>query len=571
MAEQKNCKVCQTGFVVEDDEIKFLDDVSPEINGKKFNIPTPGLCPICRSRNRLVYRNLRNLSKRKDDATGKEIFTHFDETVRFPVYDADYWWGDEWDGLKYGRDYDSSRSFFEQFGELYNVAPASGRYIVNVEDCDYTNGIDNCKHCFLAFNISRSEDCYYLSDVQSSTNCVDCLAIQDCELCYECIRCMNCYDLKYSIRCNNCRESMFLSDCQSCSNCIGCVNLTNKQNYIFNKQVTPEEFATRAKELENLDNIERFREKFNKFQLDFPKRYYYGVKTENCSGDDISNAKNAKNTFYAANVEDVKSCNFVFNAKNCMDYDLYGDNSTWIYQGLAQGENCSKNIFCMQTWSGCNDNMYCNLIVGCKNCFGCSSLKHKQYCILNKQYTREEYEALVPKIIEKMKQDGEWGQFFPFSMSPFAFNETFAYEYYPLDKDKIAELGCRYKEPTDLVPNNLETIDSATLPEVIDGVTEDICNKVIKCKESGRLYQIQKGELAFYQAKKIPLPQHHSEIRHMKRVEQRNPYRLWPRNCSCTGECQQHQGQCPNKFETTYSPERPEKVFCEKCYQNIIK
>jgi hypothetical protein len=32
-------------------------------------------------------------------------------------------------------------------------------------------------------------------------------------------------------------------------------------------------------------------------------------------------------------------------------------------------------------------------------------LKNKSYCILNKQYTKEEYEKLVSKIIEKMMKD----------------------------------------------------------------------------------------------------------------------------------------------------------------------
>jgi hypothetical protein len=569
--ENKKCTLCLNDFIVEDDEIKFLDDVSPEINGQKFNIPTPANCPTCRSRNRYAYRNMRNLSKIQDPNSDNQMFTHFDETVKFPVYSTEYWWSDAWDGLQYGRDYDFSRKFFDQFKDLYEIAPAPGRYILNVEDCDYTNGNDNSKHCFLAFGISRCENCFYGTDLQDSRTCLDCLAIQNCELCYECVRCMDCYDIKYSIRSNNCRESYFLSDCRSCSSRIGCVNLSNKQYYIFNEQKTKEEFEAKAKQLENHDNIAKFREEFNKFQLGFPKRYYYGVKTENCTGDDISNAKNAKNTFYASEVEDIKHCTFMFRAKNCMDYDIYGDNSQWIYQGLAQGENCSRNIFCMQTWANCNDNMYCNLIVGCKNCFGCSGLKHKQYCIFNKQFTKEEYESLVPKIIEKMKQDNEWGQFYPFSMSPFALNETTAQEYYPLSKEQINELGGRWKEPTDLVPTNLETVDSSTLPKTIDEVSEDICSKVIKCKESGRLYQIQKGELAFYQSKKIPLPQFHSEVRHAKRVEQRNPYLLWKRDCSCQGECEQHQNQCPNKFETSYSPDRPEKVFCETCYQNVIK
>jgi hypothetical protein len=35
-------------------------------------------------------------------------------------------------------------------------------------------------------------------------------------------------------------------------------------------------------------------------------------------------------------------------------------------------------------------------------------LHDKSYCILNKQYTKEEYEELVPKIIEKMMKDDEW-------------------------------------------------------------------------------------------------------------------------------------------------------------------
>jgi hypothetical protein len=349
------------------------------------------------------------------------------------------------------------------------------------------------------------------------------------------------------------------------------VNLANKQYHILNKPVSSEEFAAKMKELESAEAIEKFAKEFDEFQLAFPKRYYYGSKIENSSGDDIRNARNAYMTYFSDDVEDCRYCNYVFNAKNCMDYDIFGDNSSWIYNCIATGENCSNNIFCMHTWVGCSNNIYCNLISGCKDCFGCCGLKHKQYCIFNKQFSKEEYESLVPKIIEKMKSDGEWGEFFPINMSPFAFNETLAQEYYPLSKEKIAELGCRYKEPSDLVPSNAETIDSSTLPDTIDEVGEDICSKVIKCKESGRLYQIQKGELGFYQAKKIPLPKVHSEVRHMSRVKKRNPYLLWHRDCACTGECQQHQGKCPNEFETSYAPERSEKVYCESCYQNIIK
>ena len=44
--------------------------------------------------------------------------------------------------------------------------------------------------------------------------------------------------------------------------------------------------------------------------------------------------------------------------------------------------------------------------------------------IFEKSYSEEEYNELVPKIIEHMKGGGEWGEFFPISHSPFGYNET---------------------------------------------------------------------------------------------------------------------------------------------------
>ncbi len=34
-----------------------------------------------------------------------------------------------------------------------------------------------------------------------------------------------------------------------------------------------------------------------------------------------------------------------------------------------------------------------------------------------------------------MMQDGEWGEFFPATMSPYGYNESEAMEYYPIDKE----------------------------------------------------------------------------------------------------------------------------------------
>ena len=58
--------------------------------------------------------------------------------------------------------------------------------------------------------------------------------------------------------------------------------------------------------------------------------------------------------------------------------------------------------------------------------------KKGSYSIFNKKYSKEEYEILHARIVEHMKNTGEWGEFFPHWASPFAYNETAAQEWFPL-------------------------------------------------------------------------------------------------------------------------------------------
>lgn len=47
----------------------------------------------------------------------------------------------------------------------------------------------------------------------------------------------------------------------------------------------------------------------------------------------------------------------------------------------------------------CTESNYAQFCHNSNNLFGCISLRKKDYCILNKKYTKEEYHALVPQII----------------------------------------------------------------------------------------------------------------------------------------------------------------------------
>lgn len=94
-------------------------------------------------------------------------------------------------------------------------------------------------------------------------------------------------------------------------------------------------------------------------------------------------------------------------------------------------------------------------------------LRNKQYCILNKQYSKEEYETLVPQIIEKMITDGERGESFDPRIAPFGYNESLADEHFPRDKETALAEGyrrCDYEAP---FPQIGESIVGSALPDSI--------------------------------------------------------------------------------------------------------
>lgn len=120
-----------------------------------------------------------------------------------------------------------------------------------------------------------------------------------------------------------------------------------------------------------------------------------------------------------------------------MDTEQWGDNLERAYEICQVGENAYSLYFSVACWGNVSQLLYCLYCVNnVKNCFGCVGLKSVEYCIFNKQYTKEAYEELVPKIIEKMMKDGEWGEFFPRSLSHFGYNHTVNMDKYPLTREQ---------------------------------------------------------------------------------------------------------------------------------------
>ncbi len=91
-------------------------------------------------------------------------------------------------------------------------------------------------------------------------------------------------------------------------------------------------------------------------------------------------------------LEDSYYCYNAQNSKNCCDC-LFVYNCELCYQ-CVHCEHCYNTDFALNS-QNCVDSAFLEDCTDCKNCLLCFNLKHKQYCILNQQYTKEEYEKLL--------------------------------------------------------------------------------------------------------------------------------------------------------------------------------
>lgn len=488
--------------------------------------------------------------------------------VPFPVYYITEWFSDKWNPLDYGQDFDFNRSFFEQFKELSDKVPRFHAFIDPTVsfNSDYTNAVIGMKNCYLVTQGTDCENCFYSRGIHDSKDCCDCLRTNKSELCYENINAFQNYKCFYCQDCSNCAECYFSSDLRGCKNCFGCHSLQQKQYCIFNKQVTQEKWRQFMKEVSfGYSETEKYKKRSEKIRLQIPHKHAHLLNCDNCTGDHLVESKNAKQCYDSKALEDCSYCyEMTLGAKDCFDFSMTGRDCELVYEAMGCGystknsafiSNCRQNVFGLYYCDSCFPQV--------NNCFGCIGLKNAQYCILNKQYSKDEYEKMVAKIIGHMSSIGEWGENLPAELSPFAYNRTLAFDYFPLKKDEATARGLKWQDKEQFEYDG-EFIEANPDIKAYDEQAEvnHLLAGVLKCEMSGKPYKINPLELAFYIQNGLPVPQKHYETRYLDRIAKRNPRQLYHRKCMNEG--------CENEFETTYAPDRPERIFCETCYQKEI-
>lgn len=577
IVEWKTCAVSGVEFPIYQSDLDFYAKISPTFAEQRFEIPTPTLCPEERQRGRVYFRNERKLYKNKCAATGKSTISSYNPDILYKIYDQAYWWSDARDPMDYGFEFDFSKNFTEQFDFLLKDIPHSALCSIGSENSDYTNFALNVKNCYLVFGGGGNEDCLYCNMISWWSNDVDSLSIFDSQECYQCIWVKWCHGCSYIVDSNNCSWCILVEDCNGCNDCIMCVWLSNQRYYFHNQYVWPE----KIKELKNnisslLDKASNIYHTFVALKSTQVKVNSHMLNSQNCWWEIINDSYNCIDGFNINNCENCKHVSFLHNAEWSFDIDYaspYWANHSY---NLCSSTGTSNSMVTFLSWNN-SFIYYCFACFDCKDCFWCIWLRNKQYCVFNRQYTKEEYEAQVAKIVTHMQTTGERGEFFHPSLSPFGYNETVAQEYYPIEV-KGDELCVKGDEGIDLLTSGYKWSSYSSDPKIPDTAqvlrpaetsdedrakltdTDDILRQVILCEVSNRPYMIQKAELEFYRKHNLPIPRKHPDIRHEERMKLRPGRTLYLRTCDCCGE----------EMLSVYSQDHEWKVYCEKCYQDTV-
>jgi hypothetical protein len=578
------CQNCKNDFTIEPDDFSFYE---------KMKVPPPTFCPLCRFQRRVIFRNERKIFKVKDAFTGENIFSLYPPESGKKVVTQEEWYGDTWNAMDYGRDYDFSKPFFSQILELEKEVPIFNRNVEFMVNSPYSGNATALKNCYLCFTSNYSEDCMYSSGADYSKDCVDDCHINHSERCYECFWLQNCYQCYFTIMSAESSNLWFCEHCLGCNDCFGCANLSKSSYCIFNIQYKKEEYFEELEKmgLNSIEGINKARIKAREFWKTQPTKYQQGLKNFNSNGSYVTYCKNVNESYLIRESENMKYCQYILVPKNkdCYDVSIWGNGTELSYETCVSGGNSYNLKFCFNCWPACRESEYCMDMFSSSDCFGCVGLKKGQYCILNKQYEKEEYLKMIEKIRKHMDEmpyvDSQgivykYGEFFPSELSLFGYNNTIAFQHFPMTKEEAVK--CRYLWID--VPRGNYTITKkvSELPSSILEVTDSILEEVIECGECKNPYKIVENEFIFLKKEKLPLPTMCNDCRYERRISDRLKVFLYDRKCMCKGESDETgkyknnvshihgDSPCGEKFKTGFAPDSSEIIYCEKCYQSEV-
>ena len=547
--ENKTCVDCEQEFEIDSGDLNLYEKVGLKIPNKCFD---------CRIKQYLIFSIFGKFRKGVSDLSGENLITTLPNKARFPIYTSHEWWGDGWDPLTYGQEYDSNRSFFEQLKELQEKVPRPHQIGQNNFNCDWCDDVWSCKNSYLSRSMLECENLHYgyrCIKIKDSFGIVYSFNLQNC---YDCLECHNSFNLYFSQNSRDCMDSYFLYDCRNCNNCFMSWNLRNKSYCIRNQQYSKEAYEKELKKLklDSYKNLEILKQEFqNLLKNEATHRENQNLRCTDSVGNYMTDCDKCVNVFAWEYSQNCRNCLRGLKSKDCIDMGKSWNLELSGNCGVVDGGYAIKH-------SACSIGKYSEYVDQCKDveyCFGCVGLKKKKYCILNKQYTKEEYEKLKKQIVSDMEKRGEYGEFFPYSFGIGPYNLSDSIIYFPeTTKEEILSKGGYWSEE-DL--SQTDGMSSLELPDSILETNPDIVLQALICPETKYRFNISQAEYEFHKRKGLALPRQHFDKRILDKMKKVSVIKSYPYKCF----------YCQKDIKTYYLPEwNYQKIACENCYKQNI-
>lgn len=564
--QRKRCAISGQDFAVYQSDTDFYQKAGPVFNNEKFTLPIPEICREERMRKRLARRN--NLSFHRDicDFTGKSIISIYSGEKPYLVYHQDVRRSDAWDPLNYGRDFDFSKTFREQYNELMLTVPRMGMTNVNTVNSQYANYIKDGKNCYMtAVTYYGAEDLVYSFWVMDWHNGSDLMYCHHIHQSYECTSSININKCAYIHECNDCSYCQYSTNLRWCEYCFMCYDLHNQKYCFKNKQLTKEEYEKTIVEYKKQQTAD---DMYDELVILLNTKTLRATSNQNCENSVWSWMKDCNNTRFCFVWESNENSRYLIGEHTTDCMDMTGGTCELVYESINTWLPWTNNIIWCTSVVECHHMYYCdNCYNNSSYCFGSIGLRWSSQVLFNKKYTKHEREKLANKIVHHMQDTGERWQFFPSRYSPFGYNETQSADRYPCSQEHAQSLWyTRYNRsstqqtgdeiiPLDISKYDTQQSDSA----IVEQNTKELLWSIISCSKSKKWFRITAQELQLCVKLNIQLPTLHPEERYKKRYARLSPTELHYRKCD-------HSGQM---ILSPYGPERKNKVLAEKIFDTI--
>lgn len=433
--------------------------------------------------------------------------------VSVKEYTKDYpWW------IEYNKEV-SSEPFFHQLKAFFQNTPHATLQTHGwwIENSDWSDAIyDWAKNVYLSVSTwDDAENVLYSFKIESWVrNIISSINVtRNCESIFDSKTVRNSQFIFYSQYIYDSSQIRFSSNLIGCSYCFGCNNLQNQSYCINNIQLSKEEYSIHSKKL--LSRKELYEEYKDRFLEPWGKK----LSVES-TWDGLYHCSNVHQWFEVSHMKDCTKLLYTdgwSNSSECHScLDVAVDNSHNLYGvcSNAFGEHIYHSIYL----TNCQSIYYSYFMQQCSYCLWCIGLKNKQFCIFNKQYTKEERHQKVNDIFTKMKMSWELWKTLPWSINPFYFNDTAAYlidDSFTKEEVEAAGYLRRDEEIKVDIPEWMDVVEVKDLWEyewfdsewnwIIDS---SILKKVI-CDEDWNSYRVIKMEYDFLVKHGLPLPRQH--------------------------------------------------------------